>query len=139
MLLCFSFFLYLFFFFSFFQIFCCYGVSTFCLELLLRFDSRADHILSFVPFIGHLLPFEKIKLMHAWMPIVLNGLLLLGSELADTEDDFLDVTVRHVLDSHLEALLWYGAVDLSVAHTLILLHMPVACLTRVYLCACELT
>ncbi|PFH35159.1 DnaJ domain-containing protein [Besnoitia besnoiti] len=86
------------------KIFACYVATSFSLEVLLRFDASAFDILSFVPFVGNLLPFEKIRLLHAWMPVVLNGLLLLGSELADVEDDILDSASRHILNSNLDAL-----------------------------------
>ncbi|KEP67549.1 UNVERIFIED_CONTAM: DnaJ domain-containing protein [Hammondia hammondi] len=86
------------------KIFGCYAAMNFSLELLLRFDESALEILSFVPFVGNFLPFEKVRILHTWMPIVLNGLLLLGSELADVEDDLLDETSRRVLDSNIDAL-----------------------------------
>ncbi|KFH13208.1 DnaJ domain-containing protein [Toxoplasma gondii VAND] len=86
------------------KIFGCYAAMNFSLELLLRFDESALEILSFLPAVGTLLPFEKVRILHTWMPIVLNGLLLLGSELADVEDDLLDETSRRVLDSNIDAL-----------------------------------
>lgn len=82
--------------------FCTYVGLVFASELLLRFDSSAYGLFSFVPFVGSFLPFEKVVLLHSWIPIILNALLLLGQDFDDQEEDLKDEICRHLLKSALE-------------------------------------
>ncbi|KAL8430690.1 hypothetical protein Efla_003672 [Eimeria flavescens] len=84
------------------QFFCSYLALVFASELLLRFDSCAYGLFSFVPIVGSFLPFEKVVLLHSWVPIILNGLLLLGQDFADQEEELREEVCRHLLKSALD-------------------------------------
>lgn len=75
---------------------------VFSSELLLRFDSSGYNLYSFLPVVGSYLPFEKVSLLHSWIPIVLNGLLLLGQDFADQDEELRDEVYRHLLKSALD-------------------------------------
>ncbi|OEH77301.1 hypothetical protein cyc_04344 [Cyclospora cayetanensis] len=84
------------------QFFCSYLALVFASELLLRFDSSAYGLFSFMPFVGSYLPFEKVVVLHNWVPIVLNALLLLGPDFANQQEELREEVCRHLLKSALD-------------------------------------
>lgn len=84
------------------QFFCSYLALVFTSEVLLRFDRSAYELFSFVPIVGSYLPFEKVVFLHSWVPIILNGLLLLGQDFADQEEEVREEVCRHLLKSALD-------------------------------------
>ncbi|KAL8271753.1 hypothetical protein Esti_004348 [Eimeria stiedai] len=111
------------------QFFCSYLALVFAAELLLRFDSCAYGLFSFVPIVGSYLPFEKVVFLHNWVPIILNGLLLLGQDFADQEEELREEVCRHLLKSALDNVTQLEAF-LDVAESLLLSSRTLPMRTR---------
>eukprot|EP00920_Eleutheroschizon_duboscqi_P008906 GHVT01020393.1.p1 GENE.GHVT01020393.1~~GHVT01020393.1.p1 ORF type:complete len:442 (+),score=57.96 GHVT01020393.1:1496-2821(+) len=77
------------------------GVS-FSLDLLMRFSPEADSFLLSVPICREFLPFEKVKFMHGAIPLVLNGVLMLGGFAPSPAIEVYEGIARHCLDVNLQ-------------------------------------
>eukprot|EP00921_Rhytidocystis_pertsovi_P015361 GHVQ01024441.1.p1 GENE.GHVQ01024441.1~~GHVQ01024441.1.p1 ORF type:complete len:407 (-),score=63.31 GHVQ01024441.1:1817-3037(-) len=84
------------------KIFMAYVAMTFCLEMLLRFGNDTELNLWWVPGFGSMVPFEKVKALQGLIPIVLNGVLLLCSELHTDTEALIEQLAIFTLQTHLD-------------------------------------
>lgn len=83
------------------KIFLLYVLFVFCMEILLRFGPDDETALWWVPGLGFLLPFERVKVLHGFVPIILNGVLMMGGILHNDKDDWMETVGTQLLTTHL--------------------------------------
>eukprot|EP00922_Rhytidocystis_sp_ex-Travisia-forbesii_P057973 GHVS01085774.1.p1 GENE.GHVS01085774.1~~GHVS01085774.1.p1 ORF type:complete len:392 (+),score=46.08 GHVS01085774.1:39-1214(+) len=84
------------------KVFLCYVGLAFCMELLMRFGHNTEYAFCWVPGLRAMLPFEKVKALQGLVPVVLNGVLLLGSSLHKDEEGLAEKVSTLTLQTNLE-------------------------------------